>query len=1050
MSIHRSVLVSNAGPASATSPCGSRPHARRRHLPISILCALLLGAVGACPGVERIIFDSDMSSDHDDAADIAVLHALADLGECEILACMASSRNGATAVAFNAINAYYGRPGIPCGRRPDCGGPGEYPGTLISEFPHPLYATWQDPPLCLDLYRQVLAAQPDHSVSIVTTGYLNNLEALMKSGPDQRSALNGMDLIRQKVKLLSCAAGCYPKGNEFNLRVEPGAAYYVVNNWPTAAFYDGYDVGQAIYSGAGLEQTGRDNPIRRAFELTFFGPYPTWGQLMIYYAVRTPESRILWRYDTTGHNNTDATGYNWWSTETDPAGAQEQGYMLEIERFPVQQAIETLVMNSGAPRSKGTVKPPNQPSNLRGTIVGGDRIDLQWTDNSWNETGFTVERRVNGVFTPIATLGAGATSYSDTGLSTVANQNYRVQAINAIGGSAYATVAVYTGWTEINRSNPGDHTPIYAYYQNNLNWIRGPDVCEHLVVNNDSAHGQDLTIDVMVAAQGAYGKYHVYFFYQDADNWYRLSAGSQGEGQQNNVSRFEKCVAGTITQIGAAGTGVNLGNGCHLITWRITASHTGALTFANNNNPTGNASGPLHAVLAVSDTLSFTGGRIALGTNIGQPVWDDFRFDTTGGGGATPVAPTITGQPADATVTAGQTATFTVAASGSAPLTYRWKRGATSVGSDSATLSIANAQAGDAGSYTCTVGNSAGTAISRAATLTVNAGGGGLDPLIAGTTPFNDGGGSYGGSGGTADKAYDGSTATFYDAAVGTGAYTGIDVGAGKTATVTAIRYWARSGWSSRMPGGVFEGSNSQATGYVTLGTVAAASDTAWTTLTVSGAAAYRYLRYRGPANGFCNVAEIEFRGAVAVASAWNGQGVGSTGVAGSWSQSNGVITVTGSGADVWGMADAFQFVAQPLTGDGSIVAHVLSVQDTDPWAKAGVMVREGTAADARHAFCFVTPGNGAAFQRRPITAGPTSHTCGSRRGAPRWVRLVRSGAAISGYESADGVTWTLVGSATIGMTNPVQVGLAVTSHDDAATCAAVFDQVLITPSGSG
>nr|MBA3937798.1 nucleoside hydrolase [Planctomycetota bacterium] len=623
-----------------------------------LLLSLLVGG-GGCSAVERIIFDSDMSSDHDDAADIAVLHALADLDECEILACMASSQNGGTAVAFNAINTYFGRPGIPCGRRPDSSGPGAYPGTLMAEFPHPLYATWQDPPLCVDLYRQVLAAQPDHSVSIVTTGYLNNLEALMKSGPDQSSPLAGMDLIRLKVKLLSCAAGCYPKGNEFNLRVEPAAAFYVVNNWPTTVFYDGYDVGQAIYSGAGLEQTGRENPIRRAFELTFFGPYPTWGQLMVYYAVRTPESRVLWDYNTTGRNNADATGYNWWSTTSDPSDAQEQGYMLEIERFPVQQALETLVMNSGAPRSRGTVKPPNQPSNLRGTIVGGDRIDLTWTDNSWNETGFTIERRVNGVFTPIATVGAGVTRYADTRLTSVANQNYRVKATNALGASDPATVAVYTGWTEYNRTNPADHTPIYHYYQNNLNWIRGPDVCEHVVVNNDSDHGQDLTIDVMVAAQGAYGKFYVYFFYQDADNWYRLSAGSQGEGPQNNVSRFEKCVGGTISPIGAPGTGVNLGNGCHLITWRITASRSGALTFANNNNPTGNASGPLHAVLNVQDTFSFSGGRIALGTNIGQPVWDDFSFTSSSGANLAPVAPAITGQPADVTLAAGQTATFT-------------------------------------------------------------------------------------------------------------------------------------------------------------------------------------------------------------------------------------------------------------------------------------------------------------------------------------------------------------------------------------------------------
>ena len=252
------------------------------------------------------------------------------------------------------------------------------------------------------------------------------------------------------------------------------------------------------------------------------------------------------------------------------------------------------------------------------------------------------------------------------------------------------------------------------------------------------------------------------------------------------------------------------------------------------------------------------------------------------------------------------------------------------------------------------------------------------------------------------------------------------------------------------MIGGVFEGSNSQAGGYVTLGIVTTASDTEWTTLTVTGASAYRYLRYRGPSGGFCNVAEIEFRGTVVVASIWTNRDVGSSSLAGSTSVANGVITVTGSGADIWGTVDAFQFASQPLTGDGTIVARVLSLQNTDPWAKAGLMIREGTDAGAKHAFCFVTPVNGVAFQRRPTTNGPTSHTSGSHNGAARWLRLVRAGTAITGHESPDGVTWTLVGSVTISMTNPVEVGLAVTSHDNAATCTAVFEQVVITPSGSG
>lgn len=159
----------------------------------------------------KVILDSDASSDWDDVGDIAVLNSLADLGEIEILATMASSTNGGTALFMNAINTWYGRHNVPVGRRPDVSGPGGYPAQIASEYPHPLYATYMDPPLAVNLYRQVLAAQPDNSVVIVTTGYLNNLQALLQSGPDAYSPLSGPALVAQKVKYLVCTGGDYPK-----------------------------------------------------------------------------------------------------------------------------------------------------------------------------------------------------------------------------------------------------------------------------------------------------------------------------------------------------------------------------------------------------------------------------------------------------------------------------------------------------------------------------------------------------------------------------------------------------------------------------------------------------------------------------------------------------------------------------------------------------------------------------------------------------------------------------------------------------------------------
>ena len=97
-----------------------------------------------------------------------------------------------------------------------------------------------------------------------------------------------------------------------------------------------------------------------------------------------------------------------------------------------------------------------------------------------------------------------------------------------------------------------------------------------------------------------------------------------------------------------------------------------------------------------------------------------------------------------------------------------------------------------------------------------------------------------------------------------------------------------------------------------------------------------------------------------------------------------------------------------------------------------------------------VTAGNGVAFQQRMATDGSSSHTAGSVSAAPRWVKLVRQGATLTGYESADGATWTVVGSTSISMTNPVQIGLAVTSHNDGVRCTAVFDHVQVLVGGSG
>jgi regulation of enolase protein 1 (concanavalin A-like superfamily) len=171
---------------------------------------------------------------------------------------------------------------------------------------------------------------------------------------------------------------------------------------------------------------------------------------------------------------------------------------------------------------------------------------------------------------------------------------------------------------------------------------------------------------------------------------------------------------------------------------------------------------------------------------------------------------------------------------------------------------------------------------------------------------------------------------------------------------------------------------------------------------------------------------------------------IGNVGFAGGVEVAGGVHTVRGSGADIWGSADGFHFHSVALPADGEIVARVVSIRNTDPWAKAGVMMRDGMAPGARHAFMALTPGKGGAFQRRVSADGPSLHTSAGDARTPYWVRLTRNGEVFRGYSSADGVSWTLVGEERIPLSGEVRAGLAVTAHNNASLCTAAFDNVSV------
>jgi hypothetical protein len=167
-----------------------------------------------------------------------------------------------------------------------------------------------------------------------------------------------------------------------------------------------------------------------------------------------------------------------------------------------------------------------------------------------------------------------------------------------------------------------------------------------------------------------------------------------------------------------------------------------------------------------------------------------------------------------------------------------------------------------------------------------------------------------------------------------------------------------------------------------------------------------------------------------------------------------GTYTMTAAGTDIWGVADEFHFAFKTLTGVGTIEAQVLSIDETDPWAKAGVMIRETLEPGSKFAAVYITPGNGCRFQGRTDTdtdaTSDTSVATAEQMAirAPYRIKLERDFAGnFRGYYSSDGATWQPMSwnPHNIAMNSNVYIGLAVTSHNMGATCQAKFANVKIT-----
>lgn len=224
-----------------------------------------------------IIVDSDCESDVDDIGAFAVLHALADNGECDILATILCTLHPWSVCAVDVVNTYYGRGHLPVAsiKGPGVNVDSRYTRHLRDHFPHST-ACADDAPDALDAYRRLLAAQPDHGTVIVTLGYCTNLRNLLRTPPDAISPLDGRALVAAKVRKWVNMGGnfehrAWMNTTNNNWTHDAASAVEAIRAWPAPIVFCGREIGHSMRAGAALAQTPANNPVRTAYACFFKG-----------------------------------------------------------------------------------------------------------------------------------------------------------------------------------------------------------------------------------------------------------------------------------------------------------------------------------------------------------------------------------------------------------------------------------------------------------------------------------------------------------------------------------------------------------------------------------------------------------------------------------------------------------------------------------------------------------------------------------------------------------------------------------------------------------
>jgi pyrimidine-specific ribonucleoside hydrolase len=305
-----------------------------------------------------IIFDSDMGPDYDDVGAITVLHALADSGYTKILAMCSSSKYEGVAAVFNVFNTYFGKPdiiiGTPRGNASKAKDWQHWTDTILAKYPHQIKKN-DETPDAVEVYRKILASQPNHSVTIVTVGFMTNLANLLSTKADKYSPLSGKELIKKKVNLLVSMAGKFPTGREYNIFSDSISSKKVFEQWPTDVLFDGFEIGEKIKTGLPLikNENIQNSPVKDVFNICIpkskgdAGGRMSWDEITVLVAVKGYKP---WFTTENGKIIINSDGSNKWEY----FGKRHSYIKFEKTAAEVENLLNGLMMYQ--PKKKGSLK----------------------------------------------------------------------------------------------------------------------------------------------------------------------------------------------------------------------------------------------------------------------------------------------------------------------------------------------------------------------------------------------------------------------------------------------------------------------------------------------------------------------------------------------------------------------------------------------------------------------------------------------------------------------------------------------------------------------